>query len=261
MFRALHVAATGMAAQETNLEGISNNISNANTVGYKKQRIDFQDLLYQQIRAPGAPTSNTTMLPTGLQLGSGVRIVSTSRQFSQGTLTQTNNQLDVAIEGNGFFVVQQGDGTLAYTRAGTLQRDGTGRIVNTEGLPIEPPITVPANATSVSIGATGKVTATVSGEDNPVELGTMTIATFINPAGLRATGHNLFMPSVASGDAIVGNPGEEGRGTLLQGSTEQANVDIVEEMIGLISAQRAYEINSKVITTADQMLQAATQIR
>lgn len=261
MFRALHVAATGMAAQETNLEGISNNISNANTVGYKKQRIDFEDLLYQQVRAPGAPTSATTMLPTGLQLGSGVRVVGTSREFGQGTLTQTKNQLDVAIEGNGFFVVQQPDGTLAYTRAGNLQTDGTGRLVNTEGLPLEPPITIPTNASTVSISATGKVTAVVSGEQNAVELGNLTIATFINPAGLRALGHNLFVPTIGSGEALIGAPGEEGRGTLMQGSIEHSNVEIVEEMIGLISAQRAYEINSKVITTADQMLQAATQIR
>jgi flagellar basal-body rod protein FlgG len=250
-----------MSAQETNLEGISNNIANANTVGYKKQRIDFQDLLYQQVRAPGSPTSATTMLPTGLQLGSGVRIVSTSRQFEQGTLLQTKNQLDLAIEGNGFFVVQQADGTLAYTRAGNLKTDGSGRIVNSEGLPLDPPITVPTNATGVSVAANGKVTATVSGEQNPVELGTITTASFINPAGLRATGHNLYMPSAASGEPVIGNPAEEGRGAILQGSVEQANVDIVEEMIGLISAQRAYEINSKVITTADQMLQAATQIR
>ncbi|HMA95741.1 MAG TPA: flagellar basal-body rod protein FlgG [Polyangiaceae bacterium] len=261
MFRALHVAATGMAAQETNLEGISNNISNANTVGYKKQRIDFQDLLYQQVRAPGAPTSATTMLPTGLQLGSGVRVSGTSRQFGQGTLTQTKNQLDVAIEGNGFFVVQQADGTLAYTRAGTLQTDGTGRLVNGEGLPLDPPLSIPSNTISVSIAATGKVTAQVSGEQNPIELGNISLATFVNPAGLRALGHNLFMPTPASGEAMVGNPGEEGRGALMQGAIEQANVDIVEEMIGLISAQRAYEINSKVITTADQMLEAATQIR
>jgi len=261
MFRALHVAATGMAAQETHLEGISNNISNANTVGYKKQRIDFQDLLYQQVRAPGAPTSATTMLPTGLQLGSGVRVAGTSRQFGQGTLTQTQNQLDLAIEGNGFFVVQQADGTLAYTRAGTLQTDGTGRLVNGEGLPLDPPLSVPSNTISVSIAATGRVTAQVSGEQNPIELGTISLATFVNPAGLRALGHNLFMPTPASGEAMIGNPGEEGRGALMQGAIEQANVDIVEEMIGLISAQRAYEMNSKVITTADQMLEAATQIR
>jgi flagellar basal-body rod protein FlgG len=261
MFRALHVAATGMAAQETHLEGISNNIANANTVGYKRQRIDFQDLLYQQIRAAGAPTSPTTMNPTGLQLGSGVRVVGTTRLFAQGTLTQSNNQFDIAIEGNGFYVIQQPDGTLAYTRAGTLQTDGTGRLVTDEGLPLDPPITIPTNAVSVSISSTGKVTAMVSGEQNPVEVGDITIANFINPAGLRSLGHNLFMPTPASGEAQIGTPGEEGRGTLMQGFTEKANVDVVEEMIGLIAAQRAYEINSKVITTADQMLQAATQLR
>jgi flagellar basal-body rod protein FlgG len=261
MFRALHVAATGMAAQETQLEGISNNIANANTIGYKKQRIDFQDLLYQQIRAPGAPTSATTMNPTGLQLGGGVRVIGTTRLFAQGTLTQTNNQFDVAIEGNGFFTVQQPDGTLAYTRAGTLHMDGTGRVVTEEGLPLDPPLSIPSNAVSVSISATGKVTAMVSGEQNPVEVGDITIANFINAAGLRSIGHNLFMPTPASGEPQIGVPGEEGRGTLMQGSVEKANVDIVEEMIGLISAQRAYEINSKVITTADQMLQAATQLR
>jgi flagellar basal-body rod protein FlgG len=250
-----------MAAQETHLEGISNNIANANTVGYKKQRIDFQDLLYQQVRAAGAPTSATTMNPTGLQLGSGVRVVGTTRLFEQGTVIQTNNQYDIAIEGNGFFVVQQPDGTQAYTRSGTFQTDGQGRIVSPEGLPIDPPISIPTNATGISISATGKVTATVSGETDPVELGDITIANFINPAGLRSMGHNLFMPTPASGEAQIGNPGEEGRGTLMQGATEKGNVDVVEEMIGLIAAQRAYEINSKVITTADQMLQAASQMR
>ena len=261
MFRALNIAATGMSAQETHLEGISNNIANANTIGYKKQRVDFQDLLYQQVRAPGAPTSQTTMMPSGLQLGSGVRVVGTSRMFIQGTLAQTNNQLDVAIEGNGFFTIQQPDGTLAYTRAGALQTDGQGRLVTPEGIPLDPPITIPQNSVSVSISATGAVTAQVSGQQAPVEVGQITIANFVNPAGLRSVGHNLFLPSLASGEPQVGLPGEEGRGTLLQGSTEQSNVNIVDEMIGLISAQRAYEINSKVVTTADQMLQAATQMR
>ncbi len=261
MFRSLNIAATGMSAQETQLEGISNNIANANTVGYKKQRVDFQDLLYQQVRMPGAPTSATTMSPTGLQLGSGVRVVGTSRLFIQGTLATTNNQLDVAIEGNGFFAVQQSDGTLAYTRAGALQTDGQGRIVTPEGTPLEPPITIPQNATSISISATGAVTAQVSGQQTPVQVGQITLATFVNPAGLSSNGHNLFTATQASGQPIVGLPGEEGRGTLLQGSTEQSNVNIVDEMIGLISAQRAYELNSKVVTTADQMLQAATQMR
>ncbi|MFO7178180.1 MAG: flagellar basal-body rod protein FlgG [Pseudomonadota bacterium] len=261
MFRALHIAATGMGAQETQLEGISNNIANANTVGYKRERVDFQDLLYQTIRAPGAPTGATTVSPTGFQVGSGVRVVGTARVFEQGALQNTNNPLDVAIEGNGFFVVQQADGTPAYTRAGTFQKDGQGRIVTPEGLPLDPPITVPEGATDVSIAADGTVSAILGGEAAPVELGRITIATFVNPAGLRAIGHNLLIATEASGEPQIGEPGNDGRGTLLQGSLERANVEIVEEMIGLIAAQRAYEINTKVITTADEMLRAATQLR
>ena len=261
MFRALNIAATGMAAQETNLEGISNNIANSNTVGYKRQRVDFQDLLYQQVQRAGSPTSATTVNPTGLQLGNGVRVVGTSRLYTQGTIATTSNQLDVAIEGNGFFTVQQPDGTPAYTRAGNLQTDGQGRLVTSEGMPLEPPITIPQNAVSVSISATGAVSATVSGQTTPVAVGQLTIANFVNPTGLRALGHNLLAVTAASGEAQVGLPGEDGRGTLLQGATEQSNVSIVEEMIGLISAQRAYEINSKVVTTADQMMQAANQMR
>jgi flagellar basal-body rod protein FlgG len=261
MFRSLHIASTGMAAQETHLEGISNNIANANTVGYKKQRVDFQDLLYQTVRAAGTATGPTTTSPTGLQIGNGVRVVGVTRSYEQGSLYVTNNPLDVAIEGNGFFAVEQPDGTPAYTRAGTLQTDSEGRIVTPEGLPIDPPITIPADATSVSISANGTVSATLKGETAPVELGQLTIATFVNPAGLHALGHNLLVPSAASGEAQVGEPGMDGRGTLLQGSIEKANVDIVEEMIGMIAAQRSYEMNSKVITTADEMLRAATQLR
>ena len=261
MFRALHIAATGMGAQETQLEGISNNIANANTVGYKKERVEFQDLLYQTLKAPGAPTGATTMAPTGLQLGTGVRVVGTARSFEQGALKNTNNPLDIAIEGNGFFVVQQADGNPAYTRAGSFQRDGNGQLVNAEGLPLDPPITIPEGTVDISVGADGTVTATVGNESAPVELGKLTVATFVNPAGLRALGHNLLVATPASGEAQIGDPGSDGRGALLQGSLEQANVEIVEEMIGLIAAQRAYEINSKVITTADEMLRAATQLR
>jgi len=250
-----------MSAQETHLEGISNNIANSNTIGYKKQRVDFQDLLYQQVRLAGAPTSATTMSPTGLQLGSGVRVVGTSRLFVQGTVAMTGNQLDIAIEGSGFFGVQQPDGTLAYTRAGALQTDGQGRLVTPEGMPLEPPITIPPNAVSISVSATGAVSVLVSGQQTPMEVGQLTLANFVNPTGLRSIGHNLFTATIASGEPQIGLPGEDGRGTLLQGATEQSNVNIVDEMIGLISAQRAYEINSKVITTADQMLQAASQMR
>jgi flagellar basal-body rod protein FlgG len=261
MFRALHIAATGMGAQETQLEGISNNIANANTVGYKKERVEFQDLLYQTLKAPGAPTGGTTMAPTGLQLGTGVRVVGTARNFEQGALQNTNNPLDVAIEGNGFFVVQQNDGNPAYTRAGNFQKDGNGQLVTSEGLPLDPPITIPEGTVDLMIGADGTVSATVGGESAPVELGKLTIATFVNPAGLRSIGHNLLTATPASGEPQVGDPAADGRGALLQGSLEQANVEIVEEMIGLIAAQRAYEINTKVITTADEMLRSATQLR
>lgn len=243
------------------MEGISHNIANANTVGYKKQRVDFQDLLYQTVRAPGAPTGPTTVSPTGLQIGNGVRVIGMVKLFEQGTIYNTNNPLDVSIEGQGFFVVQQPDGTPAYTRSGALRLDGDGRIVNSEGYPLDPPVSVPSEATGISVAANGTVSATVPGQPAPVELGQLSIATFINPAGLNAVGHNLYLPSAASGEAQLGEPGSDGRGTLLQGALEKANVDIVEEMIGLISAQRAYEINSKVITTADEMLRAASQMR
>jgi len=261
MFRSLHIAATGMAAQETHLEAISNNISNGNTVGYKKQRVDFEDLLYQTVRAPGAATGQNTVSPTGLQVGTGVRVLSTSRIYSQGAINVTNNPLDVAIEGDGFFVVQRNDGTPAYTRAGALRTDPQGRIVTPEGFPLDPPITIPANSTNITIAANGKVTVTLPNEKDPSEVGQLQTAAFVNPAGLNAIGHNLLTATIASGEAQVGEPGTDGRGALLQGAVEQSNVDIVEEMVGLISAQRSYEINSKVITTADDMLRAATQLR
>lgn len=261
MFRALNIAATGMAAQEMNLEAISHNIANGNTVGFKKERIDFQDLLYQTVRQAGTPTGPTTTSPTGLQIGTGVRVVSTSRMFQQGTTLQTGNQLDVAIEGNGFMVVQQPDGTPAYTRNGALKTDGDGRVVNSEGLPLDPPITIPPDATNVSIAANGTVSVTLPGQSTPSDVGQIQLANFVNPAGLEGVGHNLLRPTKASGEPQIGEPGVDGRGTVLQGAIEQSNVDIVEEMIGMISAQRSYEINSKVITTADDMLRAATQMR
>ncbi len=261
MFRALNIAATGMAAQETHLEAISHNIANGGTVGYKKERIDFQDLLYQTVRQAGTPTGPTTTSPTGLQIGTGVRVVSTSRMFQQGTILQTGNQLDVAVEGNGFMVVQQPDGTPAYTRDGALKTDGDGRIVNSEGYPLDPPITVPPDASTVSISSNGTVSVTLPGQTTPSDIGQIQLANFVNPAGLSATGHNLLTPTKASGEPQVGEPGADGRGTLMQGAVEQSNVDIVEEMIGMISAQRSYEINSKVITTADDMLRAASQMK
>ena len=261
MFRSLHIAATGMAAQETQLEGVANNIANANTTGFKRQRIEFQDLLYQTVRGAGTRTSESTRSPTGIQLGSGVRVAGTSRSFAQGNTLVTNNPLDVAIEGDGFFVVQQTDGSPAYTRAGALQKDAQGQLVTAEGYLIDPPVIVPPDAQGVTIGADGTISAIISGQAAPVEIGQLTIASFVNPAGLNAQGRNLFVQTAASGEPQVGTPGSDGRGALLQGALERANVDVVEEMIGMISAQRAYEVNTKVVTTADEMLRSATQMK
>jgi flagellar basal-body rod protein FlgG len=261
MFRSLHIAATGMAAQEAQLDAISNNLANVNTTGFKKVRADFQDLLYETMRAPGTATNGTNFSPTGLQVGSGARIVATTRQFSQGALLQTGNPLDLAIEGNGFFSIQQPDGTIGYTRAGNFKSDAEGRIVNSEGMPLDPPITIPPDATNISIGADGTVSASTKTSSQPVQLGQIQLASFINPAGLNSIGHNLYIQTAASGEPQVGVPGNDGRGTMLQGTVEHANVEVVEEMIGLIAAQRNYEINSKVVTAADEMLRNATQMR
>ena len=261
MFRSLHVAATGMAAQETQLDAISNNIANANTHGYKKQRVDFQDLLYQTVREAGMPTSATTQNPSALQLGSGVRVVGTPRIHSQGSTVVTNNPLDVTIEGDGLFVVRRNDGNQYYTRNGAFQKDSTGQIVTSDGWPIEPPISVPEETISVSIGADGTVSAQVPGQSAPVRVGQIETAMFVNPTGLKSIGHNLFQETEASGRPMFGEPSTDGRGALMQGALETSNVEVVEEMIGMISAQRNYEMNSKVITAADEMLRAATQLK
>jgi flagellar basal-body rod protein FlgG len=260
MFRSLNVAATGMAAQETQLDTISNNLANANTSGYKHQDAQFEDLLYQNTRS-AAQNADGTVAPTGTQVGTGVRVVATTRSFSQGTLTQTGNPLDIAIEGQGFFAVQKTDGTLGYTRAGSFQLDAQGRISTPDGLPLEPPITVPTNATSVSIAADGTVSALQPGSTSPSTVGQITLTTFPNPNGLSADGHNLFTPTSSSGEAQTGPAGVEGRGSLMQGSLEGSNVDVVAEMVNLIRAQRSYEINSKVISAADEMLRNATQFQ
>lgn len=260
MFRSLHVAATGMAAQETQLDTIANNLANANTTGYKRQSAEFEDLLYQTVRAPAATPTGTTA-PVGLQLGAGARVVATTRSFSEGALQQTGNPLDLAIEGAGFLAVQRPTGELAYTRAGSLKLDAQGRLTTSDGLPVEPAILVPADATNVSISTDGIVTAQQPGSTTPTQLGQLQLVTFPNPGGLSALGHNLYEASGASGDPQTGNPGVQGRGSLLQGSLEGSNVEVVDEMIGLIRAQRAYEINSKVVTAADEMLRDATQLR
>jgi flagellar basal-body rod protein FlgG len=261
MFRSLHVAATGMVAQETNLDSIANNLANANTVGYKRQEAQFEDLFYQTVRTPGATNNTGGANPTGLQVGAGARVVATARYFSQGPLTQTGNPMDLAIEGQGFFQVQRPTGDTAFTRAGTLRLDAQGRMVTSDGLPVEPAITVPVDATSVTVAPDGSVSALAAGSTTPTNVGQLQLAVFANPDGLIALGHNLFQQTNASGEPRVGAPGTEGRGSLQQGALEGSNVEVVNEMIAMIRTQRAYEINSKVIQAADEMLRNATQIR
>jgi flagellar basal-body rod protein FlgG len=258
--RALSTAATGMSAQEMNVEVISNNIANMNTIGFKRQVAEFQDLLYQDQDQVGSQSdSSGTIVPTGLQIGSGVKAGSIYRITLQGSMTQTGNPLDVAIQGQGYLQVQLPSGETAYTRAGNLAVNNTGQIVTDQGYPILPAITVPTGSTNITISQSGLVSATVPGNSTPQQLGQMQMASFINEAGLEGLGDNLWQVSGASGAAVVGIPGQTGLGTLLQGYTEASNVDAVSEVTSLISAQRAYEMNSKVITTADQMLATSVQ--
>jgi flagellar basal-body rod protein FlgG len=258
MFRSLNVAATGMAAEETQLDTIANNLANANTAGYKRQTAQFEDLLYQNVRAPG-PNADGNVAPTATQLGTGVRVVATTRSFAQGTLQQTGNPLDIAIEGQGFFAVMRPTGEMAYTRTGSFQLDAQRRLTTSDGLPLEPPITIPADATSIAIAADGTISAQQPGGHAPTTVGQIQLTTFPNPNGLTSDGHNLFTPTASSGEPITGAPALEGRGTLMQGSTEGSNVNVVDEMVAMIRTQRAYEINSKVISAADEMLRNATQ--
>lgn len=260
MFRSLHIAATGMTAQETKLDAVANNVANASTTGYKKQDAEFEDLLYQTQKAPG-PVAGGGIAPAGVQIGTGTRIVATSRSFAQGPIQQTGNQLDLAIEGPGFFQVTRPNGEVAFSRAGSLKLDAQGKLVTSEGLPIEPPITIPTDATSITVGADGTVSVIQPGSTAPNQVGTIQLATFANPGGLSALGHNLFGQTAAAGDPQVGPPGAAGRGSIMQGALEGSNVEVVEEMIALIRTQRAYEINSKVIAAADEMLRNATTMR
>ncbi|HEY3812653.1 MAG TPA: flagellar basal-body rod protein FlgG [Caulobacteraceae bacterium] len=258
--RALRIAATGMAAQQMNVEVISNNIANMNTVGFKKQSAVFEDMLYQNIETPGAQSSDTgTVVPTGVQLGSGVKAGSVYRITTQGNMTQTGNQFDLAVSGKGFFQVLLPTGETAYTRAGNLAVNDTGQLVTSDGYQIIPQITIPQNATGVTISQTGQVQVSLSGQTAPSLVGNLQLATFFNEAGLEATGNNLYMESGASGAPVVGQPGQPGFGTVMQGYTEASNVDPVTEITNLIVAQRAYEMNSKVVSAADSMLATAVQ--
>ncbi len=260
MMRSLWISKTGLDAQQTQLDVVSNNLANVSTTGFKRQRGVFEDLLYQTLRQPGAQSSQQTTIPTGLQIGTGVRAVATSRIFAQGNLNQTNNSMDVAINGQGFFQVLMPDGATAYTRDGAFQVDAQGQIVTANGYPLQPSLTVPANSTGVSIGQDGIVSVRVPGQTAPQSVGTIQLANFINPAGLQAMGGNLFGETAASGTANVGAPGANGAGLVSQGYLETSNVNIVEELVNMIQTQRAYEINSKAIQTSDQMLQRLSQL-
>lgn len=261
MIRALYTSSSGMQAQQLNLDAIANNLSNVNTAGFKRTRVDFQDLLYQTFRAPGTAGSQGTTIPTGIQVGHGTRPVATQRIFSQGDFQQTENPLDLVIEDAGFFQVLRPDGTTAYTRSGAFKKDGTGRIVTSDGFPMQPGITVPGDATSLTVGSDGTVSVTLPGQSAAQQIGTIQLARFINPAGLSAVGRSLFVPTAASGDPIVANAGTDGMGTLAQGFLEMSNVKVVEEMVAMITSQRAYEANSKAIQTADEMLSMTNNMR
>ncbi|WP_407123045.1 flagellar basal-body rod protein FlgG [Bradyrhizobium sp. STM 3561] len=259
--QALHTAATGMAAQELNVQVISNNIANLRTTGFKKQTAAFQDLIYEHVRRVGAQASDQgTILPVGVDIGGGVKTVGTPRSMTQGTLSQTGNDLDLAISGEGFFKILMPDGTFQYTRDGTFQMDNQGRVVTAQGNPVQPTITIPQNASGLTVNEQGQVSVTLSGSSTSSIIGTINVTRFINKAGLQPVGSNQFTETPSSGPPQDGTANTEGYGKITQGSLEQANVDVVSEMSDLIAAQRAYEMNAKVISAADQMMQSTTAL-
>jgi len=260
MLRALYSAATGMQAQQINIDTIANNLANVNTTGFKKSRADFQDILYQTIKPAGSSSTASTDFPTGIQVGNGSRPAAVQKFFTQGDYAATMNQLDIAIDGSGFFQISLPDGTTAYTRAGAFKLDSQGRVVTSDGDLMTPSITIPADTTDIVIGSDGTVSVRQGGTTDTTQVGSIQLAKFINPAGLNAQGRNLFKETSASGTAQTGTPGLSGFGVISQGFLELSNVSIVEEMIGLIIGQRAYEINSKAVQSADQMLQVAVNL-
>ncbi len=262
MMRSLWTAGTGMKGQQINLDVVSNNIANVNTTGFKKYRVDFQDLVYQSLRTAGAPTgADNNMVPTGIDLGHGTKVAATQRVYIQGPFQETGNDLDICIQKDGFFQITMPDGTIAYTRDGSFKKDETGRLVTSDGYVLEPAITIPEGATAITISPDGRVSVSMPGQNQPDEIGQIQLARFINPAGLEALGQNLYVETAASGQPVVGNPGEEGAGTLVQRYLEMSNVQLVEEMVNMIVCQRAYEINGKAITTSDEMLQTAVGLK
>ena len=258
--RSLWTSTTGMSAQNLNMDVIANNLANVSTTGFKKSRADFQDLLYQIMKVPGSPTSADTRSPTGIQVGLGVKPAAVTKVFTEGDIVQTENPLDVAIEGSGFFQVEMPDGNTAFTRAGNLKLDGDGRLTTSDGFPIQPEIVIPEDAREITISQTGLVSALVGDDTTSTELGNIDLADFVNEAGLVAIGRNLFRETDSSGAAALGTPGSDGYGTLLQGYVENSNVNLVEEMAHMITTQRAFEINSNVVSTSDEMLQTTTNM-
>lgn len=261
MIKSLNTAATGMQAQQMNMDTIANNIANTSTTGFKKTRAEFEDLLYQNVKEPGAATGANAIAPTGVQVGLGVKTGATQRDFTMGSIKTTGRELDMNILGKGFFQITRPDGTLAYTRNGEFHRTAEGRMVDFNGNPLQPEIIIPSDAIDVKINSQGEVSAVMNGEAAPQVLGQIEVAMFVNPTGLKAIGGNLFVATPASGDANVGNPGTGQFGAIGQGELESSNVNIVEEMVNMITTQRAYETNSKVIQASDQMLQALTHLR
>lgn len=259
MYPALWIAKTGLDAEQTRMSVISNNLANVNTTGFKRDRAVFEDLMYQNIRQSGAASTEETSLPSGLYIGTGVRTVATQKLHTQGNIIQTENSLDVAVQGNGFFQVTHPDGSIVYTRDGTFGQDSTGQVVTQNGYLLEPAITVPANTVSLTIGNDGTVSALVAGNSTPTTIGNITVAQFINPTGLEAIGDNLYRETASSGAPQVDTPGQNGSGTLLQGFLESSNVNVVEELVNMIETQRAYEMNSKAISTTDDMLAYVSQ--
>ncbi len=263
MMRSLWTAASGMVGQQFNIDTISNNLSNVNTTGFKKQRAEFEDLLYQTVLMAGTPATEITEVPTGIQVGHGVKVAATQKMFEQGSLQSTENKTDLAMEGEGFFKIQLYDGTMGYTRDGSFKIDSNRQVVTSNGYLMEPPLVLPENfqMDTLAISQTGKVTVKVVGEDDPVEVGQLEIYRFVNPAGLRSIGQNLFKTTPASGEEIAGQPGLDGMAKVHQGFLEMSNVKVVEEMVNMIVAQRAYEVNSKAIQTSDSMLGTAIGLK
>ncbi len=261
MIRALWTAASGMQAQQKNIDVVANNLANVNTTGFKRSRADFQDLMYQNLKSTGSPATSTTQVPTGIQIGLGSRLAAVSKMFTSGDFTQTGNELDIAIEGDGFFPITLPDGTTGYTRAGAFKRDSTGQVVTSDGNPLSPSITIPSNATKINIGNDGTVSVQQAGQNAATTVGSIQLASFANPSGLSSQGKNIYLPTDASGTATTGTPGQSGLGSIAQGLLEMSNVNVAEEMVNMIVGQRAYEINSKAVQASDEMLQTANNLR